>query len=158
MLYAEGCEFITASGELSGAELSTLMAGNPPMLVPAFGRAQLMLLHHCPARTRLGLQKGHADCRMCDNRHPAALEGTALIDRRSTAFPLLRQRLPEGCLVRLMNSVPTDILGRVRAANWPALMTLNGEEGAEISSAVYAWKGGKFDGETTSAHWNRPVE
>ena len=158
VLYAEGCEFITASGELSGAELSTLMAGNPPMLVPAFGRAQLMLLHHCPARTRLGLQKGHADCRMCDNHHPDALEGTALIDRRSTAFPLLRQRMPEGCLVRLMNSVPTDILGRVRAAHWPALMTLSGEEGAEIQSAVRAWMGGKTDIETTSAHWNRPVE
>ena len=57
-----------------------------------------------------------------------------------------------------MNSVPTDILGRVRSANWPALMTLNGEEGAEIQSAVYAWMGGKPDIETTSAHWNRPVE
>ncbi|MBQ4579632.1 MAG: U32 family peptidase [Clostridia bacterium] len=158
VLFDEGCEFITASGELSGAELSTLMAGNAPILVPAFGRAQLMLLHHCPARTYLGLYKGHADCRMCDNHHPDALEGTAFIDRRNALFPLLRQRMPEGCLVRLMNSVPTDVLSRVRSAKWPALMTLNGEEGAELSSAVWAWKGGKCDGETTTAHWNRPVE
>ena len=158
VLFSEGCAFITASGELSGAELSTLMAGGAPLLVPAYGRAQLMLLHHCPARTYLGLQKGHASCRMCDDGKPDALTGTAFIDRRSTVFPLLRQRLPEGCLVRLMNSVPTDVLSRVRSTKWSAMMTLNGESGAELASAVWAWKGGKGDVETTSAHWNRPVE
>jgi len=158
VLYAEGCEFVTASSELSAAELTTLMAGDPPMLVPAYGRAQLMLLHHCPARTCLGLSKGHASCRLCDDGKPDALAGTALIDRRNTAFPLLRQRLPEGCLVRLMNSVPTDIVTRVRAAGWPAMMTLNGESGAEIESAIAVWNGEKGRGETTSAHWNRPVE
>ncbi len=158
VLYAEGCEFVTASSELSAAELATLMAGNPPMLVPAYGRAQLMLLHHCPARTYLGLSKGHASCRLCDDGKADALQGTTLIDRRNTAFPLLRQRLPEGCLVRLMNSVPTDIVARVRAAGWPAMMTLNGESGAEIESAVTVWNGEKGRGESTSAHWNRPVE
>ena len=158
VLYAEGCEFVTASSELSAAELTTLTAGHPPMLIPAWGRAQLMLLHHCPARTYLGLSKGHANCRLCDDGKADALQGTALIDRRNTAFPLLRQRLPEGCLVRLMNSVPTDILARVRQAGWPALMTLSGESGGEIESAVAVWKGDKGRGESTSAHWNRPVE
>ena len=158
VLFSEGCEFATASGELSGAELSTLMAGNPPLVVPAYGRTQLMLLHHCPARTYLGLSKGHADCRLCDVASPDCLKDTALIDRRNTAFPLLRQRLPEGCLVRLMNSVPTDIVARVRAAGWSALMTLNGESGAELDNAVAIWNGSKGRGESTSAHWNRPVE
>ena len=158
VLFAEGCAFATASGELSGAELNTLMAGDPPLLIPAWGRAQLMLLHHCPARTQLGLTKGHAACRLCDDGKPEALQGTALIDRRKTAFPLLRQRMPEGCLVRLLNSVPTDLLSRVRSAGWPALMTLNEESGAELASALHAWEGGRFDGETTAAHWSRPVE
>lgn len=158
VLYDEGCAFVTASGELSAAELATLLAGNPPMLVPAYGRAQLMLLHHCPARTRLNLRKGHADCRMCDEGSSDALQGTCLTDRRGVNFPLLRQRLPEGCLVRLMNSVPTDIVQRVRRAGWPALMTLNGESGGELDAAVSVWQGGKSRGETTSAHWNRPVE
>jgi len=117
-----------------------------------------MLLHHCPARTYLGLSKGHASCRLCDDGKPDALQGTALVDRRNTAFPLLRQRLPEGCLVRLMNSVPTDIVERVRRAGWSAMMTLNGESGAEIESAVAVWNGEKGRGESTSAHWNRPVE
>ncbi len=158
VLFAEGCEFATASGELSGAELSTLMAGSPPLLVPAWGRAQLMLLHHCPARTYLGLSKGHASCRLCDNNQPDCLRGTSFIDRRNAEFPLLRLRLPEGCLVRLMNSVPTDILGRVRSAGWTPMMTLNGESGVEMEYAVAVWNGGKGRGETTSAHWNRPVE
>ena len=158
VLYAEGCEFVTASSELSAAELTTLMAGNPPMLVSAYGHAQLMLLHHCPARTYLGLSKGHVSCSLCDDGNADALQGTTLIDRRNTAFPLLRQRLPEGCLVRLMNSVPTDIVERVRRAGWPAMMTLNGESGGEIQNAVAVWQGEKGRGETTSAHWNRPVE
>ena len=158
VLFAEGCAFATASSELSGAELTTLMAGNPPLLVPSWGRAQLMLLHHCPARTYLGLTKGHASCRMCDNNKADCLRGTSLIDRRNTEFPLLRQRLPEGCLVRLMNSVPTDLVGRVRSAGWSPMMTLNGEEGAELASALAAWKGQKGRNESTSAHWSRPVE
>ena len=158
VLFSEGCEFATASSELSGAELNTLMAGNPPLMVPAYGRAQLMLLHHCPARTYLGLSKGHGDCRLCDVNSPDCLKDTALIDRRNTAFPLLRQRLPEGCLVRLMNSVPTDIVERVRRAGWPVMLTLNGEAGAELDSAIAVWQGSKGRIESTSAHWSRPVE
>ncbi len=158
VLFRAGCQFATASGELSAAELTNLLQDNPPLLVPAYGRAQLMLLHHCPARTYLGMGKGHASCRLCDENKSDALKGTAFIDRRNTVFPLLRQRLPEGCLVRLMNSVPTDIVERVRRAAWPALMTLNGESAEELDSAIAVWQGEKGWGDTTSAHWNRPVE
>lgn len=158
VLYDEGCEFVTASGELSAAELSTLLAGDPPMLVPAYGRAQLMLLHHCPARTYLGLARGHADCRMCDTHHPDALADTCLTDRRGVEFPLMRQRLPEGCLVRLMNSVPTDLMSRVRHAGWTPLMTLNAEKDDALRTAVEVFQGEMRRGEATAAHWNRPVE
>lgn len=158
VLFNEGCEFITASGELSGAELAALMQTGAPMLVPAYGRTQLMLLHHCPARTYLGLSKGHAACRLCEEGKPDALKGTALTDRRNTVFPLLRQRLPEGCLVRLMNSLPTDVVDRVRNAGYVPLMTLNGETGAELDNALNVWHGGKSRMETNAGHWNRPVE
>lgn len=141
-LLEQGCAFVTASPELSDSELATLMAGQPPILVPAYGYTQLMLLHHCPARTFLGLSHGHAACRMCDTGDPNALQGTALTDRKGVVFPLLRQRLPEGCLVRLMNALPTDNLNRVKAAGYAPLieLTLEGSEDA------------------TSGHWNRPVE
>jgi len=158
VLREQGCAFVTASGELSGVELTALLKHTPNAIVPAYGRTQLMLLHHCPARTYLGLKSGHAECRMCDVNSPDRLEGTAFTDRRNAVFPLLRQRLPEGCLVRLMNSVPTDVVSRVRAAGWSPLMTLNGETGAALMEALAVWKGGKSQQETNAGHWNRPVE
>lgn len=158
VLFAEGCEFVTASGELSGAELSVLMRDGAPIVVPAYGREQLMLLHHCPARTQLGLKQGHAACRLCDVQDPNALEGTALIDRRNIAFPLLRLRLPEGCRIRLMNSLPTDVLARVRAAGYAPLVSLSDESGESLREAVNAYQGRKSLRDVTSAHWNRPVE
>ena len=88
--------FVTASPELSGRETGALVRGNAPALIWAWGRVRLMLLHHCPARVYLGLQSGHASCRMCDEHVPDALAGQTLIDRRGKAFPLLRQRLPDG--------------------------------------------------------------
>lgn len=157
-LLEQGCAFVTASGELSGAELQKLLKYTPNLIVPAYGRAQLMLLHHCPARTYLGLKSGHALCSLCDAGSPDALQGTAFTDRRGVVFPLLRQRLPEGCLVRLMNSVPTDVVSRVRSAGYTPLMTLNSESGAALAEAVSIWQGGKAQSETTAGHWNRPVE
>ena len=108
LLLEEGCAFVTASPELTGQELKTLLAGGAPVVTTVYGRTRLMLLHHCPARTALGLKKGHAGCRMCDEGHPDALKDQVLEDRKGYRFPLLRQRLPEGCLVQLMNAFPTD--------------------------------------------------
>ena len=108
LLLEEGCEFVTASPELTGRELAVLCAGNVPVAVNVYGLTQLMLLHHCPARTYLGLDRGHRDCRMCDTRSADALAGTSLEDRFGHSFPLLRLRLPEGCLVRLVNMLPAE--------------------------------------------------
>ena len=157
-LLEKGCVFVTASGELSAAELEKLMKAVPNVVVPAYGRAQLMLLHHCPARTFLGLSQGHASCRLCDNGSPDALAGTAFTDRRGVRFPLMRVRLPEGCLVRLMNSVPTDLMAKVRGAGYVPMMTLCDESGAGLRDAITVWNGGRGTQESTGAHWNRPVE
>lgn len=158
LLYEQGCEFVTASPELTAAETATLMKGNPPMVVPGYGRIQLMLLHHCPARTYLGLDKGHAGCRMCDNGDSNSLEGTCLTDRKGFSFPLLRLRMPEGCRIRLMNSLPTDNVQRVRAAGYAAIHELTDETGAFLQQARNILQGGKSDMETTAGHWSRPVE
>ena len=105
---------------------------------------------------------------MCDEGHPDALKGQALEDRRGYRFPLLRQRLPEGCLVELMNVYPTDNIynsqfiihnsqlkecGSMKAV---VLTTENKEETTEVLKAFK--EGRKTDGETTSGHWKRPVE
>ena len=158
LLYEQGCEFITASPELTSAELNALMKGRPPMVVPGYGRTQLMLLHHCPARTYLGLEKGHKACRLCDQHSPDSLENTCLTDRKGFSFPLLRLRLPEGCRIRLMNSLPTDNARRVRTSGWSALHELTDETGAALDQAVQLIGGGQADMETTAGHWTRPVE
>lgn len=157
-LLEQGCRFVTASSELSGAELRTLMQNHPPVVVPAYGREQLMLLHHCPARTYLGLTKGHAACRMCDQHSPDALAGQTLTDRRGTVYPLLRQRLPEGCLVRLMNALPTNNIRRVRQAGYSPMMVLTTENAQEAADVRAVMDGEMRELEGTSNHWNRPVE
>ena len=157
-LLEQGCRFVTASSELSGAELRTLMQNHPPVVVPAYGREQLMLLHHCPARTYLGLTKGHAACRMCDQHSPDALAGQTLTDRRGTVYPLLRQRLPEGCLVQLMNALPTNNIRRVRQAGYAPMMVLTTENSQEAADVRAVMDGEMQELEGTSNHWNRPVE
>ena len=156
LLFDEGCAFVTASPELTGSELAVLMRGGAPILVPAYGRVQLMLLHHCPARTALGLTSGHKDCRMCDVHQAESLEGTSLTDRKGYEFPLQRMRLPEGCLVRVLNAFPTDNMQR--AAKYPRLMEMTNETGDEAGAAMRLWNGVASDTGTTAGHWNRPVE
>ena len=168
MLMEEGCAFVTASPELTGQELKTLLADGAPIVTVVYGRTRLMLLHHCPARTALGLKKGHAECRMCDEGHPDALAGQVLEDRKGYRFSLLRQRLPEGCLVQLMNALPTDNIAnsefRIKNSELKAygsmkalvLTTENREETEEVLRAFM--EGRKTNAETTSGHWKRAVE
>ena len=157
LLLEEGCAFVTASPELTGKELRALTAGEAPILVKTWGRTQLMLLHHCPARTALGYTKGRKDCALCDTGHPDALAGTVLEDRRGYRFPLLRQRLPEGCLVRLMNALPTDWLDKREIRNpWVELTNETPEEAAIVAEAFL--DGRKTGLQATSGHWNRTVE
>ena len=158
MLFDEGCAFVTASPELTWKELKTLLAGDPPVMVTVYGRTRLMLLHHCPARTALGLEKGHSSCRMCDEGAADALKGQVLEDRRGYRFPLLRQRLPEGCLVQLMNALPTDNMNsEFRIPNSELVFTT--EDPEETEEVLQAFREGrKSRGETTSGHWKRAVE
>jgi len=156
LLLEEGCAFVTASPELTGPELKELLAGGEPIVTVVYGRTRLMLLHHCPARTALGLVKGHRDCRMCDAGSPDALAGQALEDRKGYRFPLLRQRLPEGCMVQLMNVFPTDNMDK-GIVNKAVILTTESRE--ETEAVLEAFKEGrKTKGETTTGHWKRSVE
>ena len=171
LLVEEGCAFVTASPELTGSELKTLLAGGAPIMTAVYGRTRLMLLHHCPARTALGLAKGHRDCRMCEEGNPDALAGQVLEDRKGYRFPLLRQRLPEGCMVELMNALPTDNIvnsqfiihnSQLRNCDQNEAMKaiiLTTEDSEETKEVLQAFKEGrKTKGETTTGHWKRPIE
>ena len=155
-LLEAGCEFVTASPELTGKELAELTAGDPPIAVTVFGRTQLMLLHHCPARTALGCTDGHRECRMCDLRQPEALAGNDLEDEQGHRFPLLRQRLPEGCRIRMMNGLPTEWTDRKGIRNPVIEMTTESPE--ETERVIRALERGERTGmEATGGHWSRAV-
>ena len=159
LLREQGCVWVTASPELTGGELRSLVRpgkGMPEILLQAWGRTQLMILHHCPARTALGLSRGHEACALCDAGDPAALRGKSLEDERGYRFPLLRTRLKEGCLVRLMNALPTDLGDRETACPRGAELTTEPpEEAGRIRAALE--KGERSPGESTRGHWHRPV-
>ena len=104
-----------------------------------------MVLNHCPARTALGLQKGHAACRLCDQDAPGCLKGQALTDRRGERFPLLRTRLESGCLVGLYNSRTIDLTAQEKALRQSGFIPAHCLMGIETD-------------QTTTGHWTRPVE
>ena len=160
LMREQGCGFVTASPELTGEDLKKLRApgeGIPPAVPQVYGRIQLMLLHHCPARTALGWSRGHAECALCDGDDARALRGKTLEDERGYRFPLQRIRLPEGCLVRLLNTLPLDLGDRGIQGPRAAEMTVEtGEEAREIMNCLR--KNEKAPGESTRGHWNRPVE
>ena len=154
VLLEMGCAFVTASPELSARETAALIAGDAPALAWAYGRVRLMLLHHCPARVYLGLRTGHAACRMCDDHAPDALAGQVFTDRRGERFPLLRQRLPEGCRVELLNALPTDLRRQVAELGAAPLCVFTLEDAGETSAVL---EGKPCAEKTTTGHWNRPV-
>ena len=93
---------------------------------------------------------------MCDEGSPDALAGQALEDRKGYRFPLLRQRLPEGCMVQLMNVFPTDNMDK-EIVNKAVILTTESRE--ETEAVLEAFKEGrKTKGETTTGHWKRSVE
>lgn len=103
---ALGAKRLTASCELSLKELRELQACGGSYEVEAYGRTLLMLLSHCPRRTAAGDDRQDAACNAC-----AASSGCPQVytDRKGYRFPARRQKMAHGCVVRLYNSVPTDM-------------------------------------------------
>ena len=127
MLRALGCKSVTLSRELSRREAEELPMGICELILPVYGRARLMLLNHCPMRTRLGLDAGREQCALCAQGRGAL--GTRLTDRMQAEYPLFPLRLPSGCQIELMDQVPLDLtalLPGLPPFTW--LVTLTDEE------------------------------
>ena len=103
---AQGAKRLTASCELSHKELRELRGCGGNYEIEVYGRTQLMLLSHCPRRTAAGDERQDAACNAC-----AANGGYPQVytDRKGYRFPAKRQRMVHGCVVRLYNSMPTDM-------------------------------------------------
>ena len=111
MLSHLGCKSVTLSRELSKAEINDLPADLCELILPVYGRARLMLLNHCPMRTKMGLETGREACDLC--RQGKGALGTCLIDRMGAKYPLHPLRLAEGCQIEMMDSRPLHLSGRL---------------------------------------------
>lgn len=161
-LAKQGVSLACASPELSYKELEDLACDALPMAVSVYGRTRIMLLNHCPARTVLGLTKGREKCTTCDDRMPESLLGNPLIDRYGAAFPMVRTRLPEGCLISLYNSLPINITAQVKQLDkleYSPLCAFTDEEAQAVAAVLKAVREGAaapFKG--TQGHFLKPIE
>ena len=94
------------SCESTAAEMRDAAQSGGEYITMAYGRVQLMLLSHCPNRTMRGDGQTDNQCSACDRK--GAKPGV-YTDRMGYRFPLRRIRTDKGCLLRLYNSVPTDM-------------------------------------------------
>ena len=101
-----GAKRLTASCELSMRELRELFADGGNYEIEVYGKTQLMLLSHCPQRTMRGDTRQDAACNACAARNGVP---DVYTDRKGYRFPARRLRMEHGCVLRLYNSVMTDM-------------------------------------------------
>jgi collagenase-like PrtC family protease len=120
------CGDYTPSVELNCAQIKELSARGGARELVVYGRLQLMLLRHCPIRARNN--GAHDACRRCDGvSEKEHMNAHCIVDRRDTRFPLRRQKTGEGCVIKVMNSVPLLLLKRSgklpEAKGWRVILT-----------------------------------
>ena len=159
-------EWQTVSPELNEKEMRQMPLNSIPFVLPVYGRTRLMTLNHCPARTALKLHTGHESCRLCEQDSQDSLRGKRFTDGLDHAFPLLRTRLPEGCIIHVYNTLPLNLSAqadKLRGMGW--LLTFTTEtagEQADITACFAALRQGR-PCETalpagTAGHFRRGVE
>ncbi|MBR5231456.1 MAG: U32 family peptidase [Clostridia bacterium] len=140
-LRARGAAWQVLPRELTGSEIEDFSeAADARFILPVYGRARLMYLNHCPARTAKGLSAGRENCRLCEKGQGCI--GQSLTDRRGEAFPLLPVRMPEGCLVQLLSNRVRN-LGEKALPRMHCLLDFTLESKEEALDILRAWREGK---------------
>lgn len=116
MLKSHGLSGFVLSDELRRDEALALEDQALPMVLTAYGRCEVMLLNHCPERSFRGLSGPQRLCHLCDAGE--GTRGRQLVDRLGAAFPLSPQRLPEGCLNRLLFHRPINLMEKAFGRRW----------------------------------------
>ncbi|MEG0900739.1 MAG: U32 family peptidase, partial [Clostridia bacterium] len=145
-----------------------------PCLLKVYGRETLMLLNHCPARVLHGLgaggkKPGAEGCALCTEPEMACgKHGAELVDRKGYHFPLMRTMMPEGCVLNVLNALPTDLSANEaerRALGAGMLLRFTTETKEEQLALTRAFAGlaqgapaRAAQGQTTMGHWLRGVE
>lgn len=161
------CAF-TLWPEWTYAEQRAFVPAGLPALMKLYGRETLMLLNHCPYRVMKGLTAGRESCRLCQGADMACGQLNAeLQDQRGYRFPLRRTAYAEGCLLSVLNALPTDLRAcdeERRALNAGMLLSFTTETPAEQLSLAAAFasllRGEKLPPpqNATAGHWRRGVE
>lgn len=146
-LHARGAAWQVLPRELTGSEIEEFAQSTAAQLIlPVYGRARLMYLNHCPARTFKGLSTGRENCRLCEKGQGCT--GQALTDRRGEAFPLLPVRTLEGCLVQLL-SCRVRNLGEKALPGVHHLIDFTLESKEEALRILRAWREGNVASQYT---------
>lgn len=129
-LAGRGAAWQVLPRELTRSEICDFWEKSPAQFIlPVYGRARLMYLNHCPARTAKGLSGERKNCRLCEKGEGCI--GKMLTDRRGEQFPLLPVRMDEGCLVQLLGSRARDLgTGAVPGCHMLLDFTLESRENA----------------------------
>jgi len=163
---ALGAGRLTASCELTYRELLAMIEKGGNFEIEAYGRTQMMLLSHCPKRTLRGDEVHNDACNAC-----AASGGCPDVytDRMGYRFPLRRLKMEHGCVLRLLNSVTTDVIRELeRNPEIPCSIRLSfideplSRQKQIIASYRSVLRGGKplheIEPNATSGHWRRSVK
>lgn len=150
-LKALGFHRVVLSLELTKAQMRDILAVEAAG-VSGYGRAQLMQLFHCPIREQVG-------CKACPG------DGAYIEDGEGRRFPLSSLKGADGCLVRLLNCLPTDVLDLVGQLPKPDTLHLAFyEESPEQAAALVRGAKAALAGAAlpqpqgcTRGHWNRAV-
>ena len=163
---ALGAKRMTASCELSAKELAEATAAGGDFEIEVYGRAMLMLLSHCPRRTRAGDGKQDAACDACAKNGGCPEVYT---DRKGYRFPARRLKMEHGCVVRLYNSIVTDMAKHARKlkeSGCSLRLTFTDETPERRREIVASFRSILDGGEaahvpesgSTAGHWMRGVE
>ncbi len=133
-----------------------------------YGREILMLLNHCPERAAQGLTAGRQNCRLCYEKGMACGQKDAVLtDQKNFRFPMQRTVFEEGCILRVLGALPTDLRqydAQRRRLGANLLLHFTTESLAEQAAITRSFAGVR-DGMpserpegSTSGHWRRGIE
>ncbi len=150
-LYAMGYTGVLLSQELTKPQINDILK-HTTAGVRIYGRTELMQLCHCTVKEHLG-------CMGCTGN-----SGT-LVDEAGRRFPLVNVKQTDGCLVKVLNCVPTDIcdlygrlpLDRAQLVFWEETPEQTAER---VRAAVLARAGTAVTSveNATRGHWTRAVD
>ena len=146
-----GFDRVTLSLELTRPQLRDISGIGTAVSI--YGRTQLMQLRHCTLKEQRG-------CQNCKG------EVGIMKDEAGREFPLRNIRQADGCLLRLLNCLPTDITDLYGELPKPEAVQLafydeSPDAVSERIAAATAARDGKSVqavSNATRGHWNRPVD